>query len=342
MSDYVIGVKNNGMAALGGAALVRAATGEIADERNLGGTEMHASVTGLVEHLAENDAHGIQMLRDAISRLDWNANSTLAPSKNYKQPLYDCEEIAGLVPVDYRKPYDVHELIARLVDGSDFLDFKPRYGAATVCVQASIMGHACGLIGNNGPIDPDGATKAAHFMQLCDQSQLPLVFLSNTTGYMVGTEYEHAGMVKHGSKMIQAVSNVRVPKISLYIGASFGAGNYGMCGIAYEPDFLFSWPSAVTGVMGGEQAAKTMEQVARVGAERKGITVDEEKLNAQREAIVALYDQQSDAFYTSGRGLDQGIIDPRDSRKVLGFVLETIREGSARNLQPNAFGVARL
>ncbi|MEM6938143.1 MAG: carboxyl transferase domain-containing protein [Pseudomonadota bacterium] len=342
MSDYVIGVRKNGMAALAGAALTRAATGEIADEAELGGAEMHATVSGLVEYLADDDAQGILMARDVMRRLAWNERCAAATPRRFSEPRYSTDEIAGVVPVDYRTPYDVREVMARIVDDSDLLDFKPGYGAATVCTQASIHGHACGLIGNNGPIDPSGATKAAQFMQLCDQSDVPLVFLNNTTGYMVGTKYEQGGMIKHGSKMIQAVSNVRVPKLTLYIGASFGAGNYGMCGFSYEPDFLFSWPNAMTGVMGGEQAALTMEQVARVSAERRGHPVDEEKLAKQRAAITAHFDNQSDAFYTSGRVLDHGVIDPRDTRRVLGFALETCWEARHRKLQPNSFGVARL
>ena len=342
MSDYVIGVRNNGMAALAGAALTRAATGEIADDRELGGSEMHASVSGLVEYLAEDDAHGLLMGRDLLQRLGWNRHCPPLPRATVQSPVYDADDIAGLVPVDYKKPYDVRELITRLVDASDFIEFKPRYGTTTVCVQAAIFGFDCGIIGNNGPIDPNGATKAAQFFQLCDQSDMPMIFLNNITGYMVGTEYERAGMIKHGAKMIQAVSNIRVPKISLYIGASFGAGNYGMCGYAYQPDFLFAWPNAVTGVMGGEQAALTMEYVARASAERRGKEVDEAALAAQREAIVAHYDQQSDAFYTSGRCLDHGIIDPRDTRKVLGFCLETVWEARNRKLRPNSFGVARM
>ena len=261
MSDYVIGVKKNGMAALAGAALVKAATGEVAEDAQLGGSEMHASVSGLVEYLAEDDSHGLEIARDLIGRLDWNSACPCPEPKTFQEPAFSPDEIAGVVPVDYQKPYDVREVVARIVDGSDFVDFKPRYGLSTVCIHAEIFGQPCALIGNNGPIDPNGATKAAQFFQLCDQSNLPIIFLNNTTGYMVGTEYEHAGMIKHGSKMIQAVSNVKVPKISLYIGASFGAGNYGMCGYAYEPDFLFTWPNATTGVMGGEQAALTMEHV---------------------------------------------------------------------------------
>jgi len=342
MSDYVIGVKHNGMAALGGAALVRAATGEVADERELGGSEMHASVSGLVEYLAEDDAHGLLMARDVCKRLDWNKNCEPLPKKEIKPPLYDPDEIAGVVPVDYTIPYDVRELVARIVDGSDFVDFKSRYGVATVCMQAEIFGYACGIIGNNGPIDPDGATKATQFFQLCDQADIPIIFLNNTTGYMVGTEYEHAGMIKHGSKMIQTVTNLHVPKISLYIGGSFGAGNYGMCGYSYEPNFLFAWPNAVTGVMGGGQAAGTMEQVMRISAKRRGQEVDEKTLAVQREMVVAHFDQQSDPFHTSGKCLDHGIIDPRDTRKVLGFALETCWETRHRKLQPNSYAVARM
>jgi geranyl-CoA carboxylase beta subunit len=342
MSDYVIGVRKNGMAALAGAALVYAATGEVADEQELGGAQMHATVSGLVEYLADDDAEGIAMARDLLARLDWNRRCSAPGPARFDEPKYDPDGIAGVVPVDYRRPYDVREVVARLVDGSDFVDFKPGYGPGTVCLQARIFGQACGIIGNNGPIDPNGAAKATQFFQLCDQADLPIVFLNNTTGYMVGTEYEQAGMIKHGSKMIQAVSNVRVSKISLYIGASFGAGNYGMAGYAYEPDFLFAWPNAVTGVMGGEQAAGTMELVARNAAKRRGQAVDEEQLAKQRQAIVAHFDRQSDAFYTSGRVLDQGVIDPRDTRRVLGFALETILESRHRKLQPNSFGVARM
>ena len=342
MSDYVIGVKKNGMAALAGAALVKAATGEIAEDAQLGGSEMHASVSGLVEYLAEDDNHGLEIARDLIGRLDWNAACPRPEPRSFGEPVFSPDEIAGVVPVDYRKPYDVREVVARVVDGSDFIDFKPRYGVSTVCIQAEVFGRPCGLIGNNGPIDPNGATKAAQFFQLCDQSNLPIIFLNNTTGYMVGTEYEHAGMIKHGSKMIQAVSNVKVPKISLYIGASFGAGNYGMCGYAYEPDFLFTWPNAITGVMGGEQAALTMEHVMINSARRRGKEIDTAALKVQKEAIIEHFDRQSDAFYTSGRLLDHGMIDPRDTRKVLGFALQTCWESRNRTLRPNSFGIARL
>ncbi len=342
MSDYVIAVKGRGQAALAGAALVRAATGEVADEESLSGAEMHATISGLVEYLADNDAHALAITRDLVGRLGWNDHCPRPPRKPFREPVYDPEQIAGVVPIDHKKPYDVHEVVARIVDGSEIVDFKPGYGAATVCMQAEIFGFPCGILGNNGPIDPDGAAKATHFIQLCDQAQIPLIFLNNTTGFMVGTKYEQAGMIKHGSKMIQAVSNARVPRLTLYIGASFGAGNYGMCGLAYEPDFLFAWPNAKTGVMGGEQAALTMLQVVKAAAARRGQIIEESMLEGQKQDLIRLFDSQSDAFYTSGRCLDHGVIDPRDSRKVLGFALQTCWEARNRTVHPNAFGVARI
>ena len=342
MSDYVVGVKNNGLAALAGAALVKAATGEVVDERELGGTEMHSSVSGVIEYLAEDDAHGIAIARDIIDGLGWNERADVTAARDFEPPKYDPETIAGAVPTEYTTPYDIREVMARLYDGSEFEEFKSRYGPATVCAQGRVMGMPCAMIGNNGPIDPSGATKAGQFFQLCDSADMPIVFLHNTTGYMVGTEYEQAGMIKHGSKMIQAVSNVRVPKISFYIGASFGAGNYGMNGFSYAPDFIFSWPNSRTGVMGGAQAAKTMRQVAEVRAQRKGVPLDIAAADKQQAEIEAIFERQESAFYSSGRALDHGMIDPRDTRKVLGFCLMTCREAKARDLKSNTFGVARL
>ncbi|MBV1883938.1 MAG: acyl-CoA carboxylase subunit beta [Pseudomonadales bacterium] len=342
MSDYVIGIKENGRAYLAGPALLKAATGEEADDQELGGSEMHSRVSGLVEYLAEDDAHGISIARDLVERLEWNRHCAPKPEKKYDEPLYDADEILGLVPQDFKTAYDVRELVARIVDGSDFLDFKPNYGAATVCIQAKVCGYPVGIVGNNGPIDPQGATKAAQFLQLCDQSDIPIVFLQNITGYMVGTEYEHAGMIKHGAKMIQAVTNIRVPRITFMVGASYGAGNYGMCGRSYEPDFLFTWPNAQLGVMGGEQAAKTMSMVMVEGAKRKGVEIPEEVIKKQEEDLISHFDSQSSAFYVSGRLKDDGIIDPRDTRNVLAFVLETCWEAKNRELRSNTFGIARL
>ena len=342
MSDYVIGVKKNGMAALAGPALLKAATGEIALNEELGGSEMHARVTGLVEYLADDDEHALRIVRDLIDKIDWNTKILKRQPILYEEPIYDTKELIGIVSVDYKVPYDVRELIARIVDGSDFIDFKAEYGVSTVCVQTKINGYSCGIIGNNGPIDPNGATKSAQFIQLCDQSDIPLIFLSNTTGFMVGKQTEQLGMIKHGSKLIQAVSNAKVPKITLNVGASFGAGNYAMCGKAYEPDFIFSWPNAKIGVMGGEQAAKTMEQVMISSAERKGTNIDETKLKSQLTEITEKYNSQSDAFVTSGRGLDYGLINPIDTRKILGFLLETFWESKHRATKPNSFGIARM
>ena len=341
LSDFVIGIKNNGMAALAGSALVKAATGEISSDEDLGSAEMHSEVTGLVEYLAENDAHGIEIARDVVANLAWQPGKR-RPNKSVKPPRYPSEEIIGLVPVNYKTPYDVKELVARIVDDSSFIEFKPSYGLSTVCLQTEIFGAACGVIGNNGPIDPNGATKAAHFFQLCDHTNVPIIFLNNTTGFMVGKKYEHAGMIKHGSKMIQAVTNVTVPKISLYIGASFGAGNYGMCGYAFKPDFLFSWPNARTGVMGGQQAASTMEKVMLNAAKRRGTSLDKKELKERLNQVTKHFDSQSDAFYTSGRLMDHGMIDPRDTRKVIGFCLSTCNEAKDRQLKPNSFGIARM
>lgn len=341
MSDVVIGVRGRGQAFLAGPPLVKAATGEEANAAELGGAEMHATISGLVEHLAEDDTDGVRLAREVMARLNWETQSQ-AKRPSFKPPRYDPDEIAGIVPLDYRRPYDVKEVIARLVDDSDLLEFKAGYGSQTVCVQANVHGRPCAFIGNNGPIDPNGATKVTHFIQLCQQLNIPLIFLQNTTGYMVGTTYEQGGMIKHGSKMIQAVSNCTVPRITLMIGASFGAGNYGMCGRAYEPRFLYSWPNAVTGVMGGEQAATTMRIVMEASAARRGHTLEKEVLDAQEQQIIDHFNSQSDAFFTSGWLLDDGIIDPRDSRKLLAFLLATVEEAERRQLNPTTFGVGRM
>ncbi|MEP0201465.1 MAG: carboxyl transferase domain-containing protein [Halioglobus sp.] len=342
LSDYVVAVKGNGRAFLAGPPLLKAATGEIATEEELGGAEMHASVSGLAEYLAENDGQAVQITRELIARLHWNKDCERPTRGSYLEPIYDTDEIAGVIPCDYRTPYDMRELVARTVDGSDFLDFKPRYGAATVCLQAEIMGLPCGILGNNGSIDPDGATKATQFLQLCDQANIPVLFLQNTTGYIVGTKSEQAGMIKHGSKMIQAVQNLDVPRITMMTGASFGAGNYGMCGRHFDPDFLYTFPNARTGVMGGEQAAKTMSIVARGKAAATGVEADEDALTKQEAALTHMFDSQAGAFYTSGHMLDDGMIDPRDTRNTLGFLLETCWETRHRTVRPNSFGIARM
>ena len=339
LSDYVVLVRDRAKAFLAGPPLLKAATGEIATDDELGGAHMHATVTGLGEYLADDDAHAISIARELIGKLQW-AKATKNP-KRFAEPKYAAGDLLALIPSNARAPLDMREIIARLVDGSDFLEFQPDFGPATVCGHAAVYGLAVGIITNNGPIDPAGSNKATHFIQACCQSQIPLIYLQNTTGYMVGKQSEHAGMIKHGSKMIQAVSNAGVSSITIQCGASFGAGNYGMCGRGFAPRFLFSWPNARTAVMGGEQAALTMRIVAQATALRKGDVVDEVKLQALEAAIIENFDRQSSALYTSARLLDDGIIDPRDTRQILGFVLQTCSEAKARQPQAMQFGVSR-
>jgi geranyl-CoA carboxylase beta subunit len=342
LSDYVILVRGRAKVFLAGPPLLRAATGEIATDEELGGAEMHATVSGLGEYLAEDDADGIRLAREIMAKLPWNEQLPGFAQKSFKEPRYGAEELAGVVPIDYRKPYDVREVMARVVDDSDYLDFKTAYGPHTVCGQAAIEGHAVGLIGNNGPIDADGASKAAQFIQLCCQANMPIVYLQNTTGYMVGREAEQSGIIKHGSKMIQAVANATVPQLTVHIGASFGAGNYGMCGRAYDPRFIFAWPSNRIAVMGGEQAAKVMAIVTEEKLKREGKPVDKAKLGGMEQAIIKRVDAESTALYATARLWDDGLIDPRDTRKVLGFCVSICREAALRPLKPITFGVGRM
>jgi geranyl-CoA carboxylase beta subunit len=349
LSDVVIMVRSRSRAFLAGPPLLMAATGEVATEEELGGAEMHTRVSGLGEQLAEDDRHALGLARQVLARTSWSNRppalarcAQAAINSVANQPLYPATDLLGLMSADLRQPVDMHEVIARLVDGSDFLPFKALYGAATVCVQSSINGHAVGIISNNGPIDVAGANKATHFIQMLCQLGQPIVYLQNTTGYMVGKDSEQAGMIKHGSKMIQAVTSATVPQITIQCGASFGAGNYGMCGRGYAPRFLFSWPNARTAVMGGEQAARTMQIVTEAAMVRKGIAVDAAQSQAQFDKIVALFEAQADAFYTSGLLLDDGVIDPRDTRAVLAQCLAMCAEAEARQLRPMQFGVARM
>ncbi|HYM04000.1 MAG TPA: carboxyl transferase domain-containing protein [Stellaceae bacterium] len=342
LSDYVIMVKGRAKVFLAGPPLLRAATGEIATDEDLGGAEMHSIISGVSDYLAEDDADGIRLCREVMAKLRWNDALPMQPTKSFRAPRYAAEELCGVVPVDYRKPYDVREVVARIVDGSDFLDFKALYGVHTVCGQAEIEGHPCAFIGNNGPIDADGASKAAQFIQLMCQAGIPIIYLHNTTGYMVGTDAERRGIVKHGSKMIQAVANATVPQITLHIGASFGAGNYGMCGRSYDPRFIFAWPNNRIAVMGGEQAAKVLSIVTEEGAKRSGKPIDRSKLDALERKIIDQFDRESTALFATARLWDDGLIDPRDSRKVLAYCLSICREAEIRPLNPTSFGVARM
>ncbi|HEY8355851.1 MAG TPA: carboxyl transferase domain-containing protein, partial [Ramlibacter sp.] len=344
LSDVVVMVRGRSRAFLAGPPLLMAATGEVATEEELGGAEMHTAVSGLGEYLAEDDRHALGMAREVLARLGWasGVERSASPHAQCSTPnAAPDQDLLGLMPANLREPVDMREVMHRLVDDG-LLEFKPLYGPHTLCAQGSIAGHAVGFVSNNGPIDVAGANKATHFIQWMCQLGHPIVYLQNTTGYMVGKESEQGGMIKHGSKMIQAVTHATVPQLTIQCGASFGAGNYGMCGRAYAPHFLFSWPSARTAVMGGEQAARTMQIVGEAALARKGIAPDPTRAQAQFDRIVGLFEQQADAFHTSGLLLDDGVIDPRDTRAVLAFCLDTIREGEARTARPLQFGVARM
>jgi geranyl-CoA carboxylase beta subunit len=338
LADYVVMVRGRGKAFLAGPPLLKAATGEDASDEELGGAELHAQVSGLAEYLAEDDADALAIARELIGSLGLGAGALPSGAP----PRLDAAELLGIVPADPKKPLDMREVVARIVDDSAWLEFKPDYGPATLCGHAAIHGIALGIASNNGPLDPPGATKLTHFIQACCQSRLAIVYLQNTTGFIVGKDAEAAGMIKHGAKQIQAIANATVPQVTIHCGASYGAGNYGMCGRGLGPRFAFSWPNARTAVMGAEQAAQTMAIVMREGARRKGEAADEARLDALRSKIVAGFERQTSAFYTSGLLLDDGIIDPRDTRDVLGFVLALCRDGDAREVQKMQFGVARM
>jgi len=339
LSDYMIVVRGKTEMFLAGPPLLKAATGEVASEEDLGGAAMHAQVAGTAEYLAENDADGIRQARDIVGMLGWDKASA---TEDFAEPRYPVDDILGLIPCDLRKPYDVRSVIACLVDDSDFLDFKTEFDNQTVCGWANVGGVTIGIIGNNGPITPQGAAKASQFIQLCDQTNRPLLFLHNTTGFMVGTESEQNGVIKHGSKMIQAVANARVPKLSIVIGGSYGAGNYAMCGRGLDPHFIFSWPNSKTAVMGGAQAGKVLRIVTEAKQAKMGITPDPNVLDFLEKSTAAKLEGQSTALFNTASLFDDGIIDPRDTRKLLVFLLQTIREAAQRDLKSNTYGVARF
>jgi geranyl-CoA carboxylase beta subunit len=346
LSDYIILVRDRSRAFLAGPPLLKAATGEIATEEELGGAVMHTSVSGLGDYLAEDDRDALRIAREILAKIGWDRATTATPAgpegsrRAFKPPRLDAQELLGLMPLDGRRPVDMREVIARIADDSDFLEFGRDYGSATVCGHFHLEGWPVGVITNNGPIDSAGAAKATHFIQACCQSRTPLLYLQNTTGFMVGRAHEEAGIIKHGSKMIQAVTNANVPQITLHCGASFGAGNYGMCGRGFAPRFCFSWPNARTAVMGGEQAAQTMRTVTEAAMRRKG-EVDTAKLDALGQRIVERFDRQMSVLHTSALLLDDGVIDPRDTRAVLAQVLALCREAEGRQPQPMQFAVAR-
>lgn len=341
LSDYVITIRKQTEMLLAGPPLLMAATGEVATAEELGGAEMHAQVAGTAEYLAENDADGIRIAREVFEHLNWKeqVNTT---QKQYQEPRYATEELLGIIPNNPKQPFDMKDVIARLVDDSDFLEFKQEYDDLTVCGWAKVGGLHVGIITNNGPITPHGAAKTAQFIHLCEQTQRPLLFLHNTTGFMVGTDAEQNGIIKHGSKLIQAVANTTVPKISVVVAGSYGAGNYAMCGRSLSPDFIFAWPNSHVAVMGSAQAGKVLRIVAEGKQRASGMEPNEQMLDFLEQSTAMKLEQQSTALFNTAMLHDDGIIDPRDTRKVLIFLLETIDEASKRQLNPTRFGVSRF
>ena len=342
LSDYVIAVRNKTKMFLAGPPLLKAATGEIATDEELGGAELHAQTAGTVEFLAEDDRDAIRQARNVMASIPWNEQLEAQTQVNFDEPLYSSEELIGIVPCDTKQPYDVREIIARIADGSRFLDFKNAYDPHTVCGWSKIQGFNVGIIGNNGPITTSGATKAAQFIQLCEQSNTPLLFLHNTTGFLVGTDAERNAIIKHGSKMIQAVANASVPKISILVGGSYGAGNYAMCGRGFDPRFIFSWPNSKTAVMGGAQAGKVLRIVSEEKQLKMGQTPDQTALDELEKNVCAMVDAGSGALFGTAHLWDDGILDPRDTRTLLGLLLDICKEAEHRHLQSSNFGVARF
>ncbi|SDE52798.1 Acetyl-CoA carboxylase, carboxyltransferase component [Blastococcus fimeti] len=339
LSDYVVVIDQQSKVFLAGPPLVKMATGEESDDETLGGARLHAGVSGLGDYFAEDELDAIRMCREAVSHLNWRKAGP-EPSLTADEPVHDPEELLGLVSRDLRQPVDVRDVVARVADGSRFEEFKPRWGPTLVCGWASIHGYPVGILGNNGVLHPDSAQKAAHFIQLCNRIDVPLVFLQNITGYMVGRDFEAAGIVKKGSQMLNAVTNSTVPHLTVIIGSSYGAGTYGMSGRAFGNRFTFLWPTAKIAVMGPKQIAGVMSQVRRGQALRKGVPFDEEE-DAQIVAMVeAGQEEGSLALRATGAVSDDGIIDPRDTRTVLGMCLSFVANGPVEGAQQ--FGVFRL
>ncbi|MFN4090664.1 MAG: carboxyl transferase domain-containing protein [Alphaproteobacteria bacterium] len=338
MSDEAVIVKGRGTIFLGGPPLVKAATGEVVSAEDLGGADLHSRISGVTDHYAADDHHAAAITRRIVA----NLNRVKRPDVDLAEPVeprYAAEELYGVVPADLKKPYDVREIIARIVDGSEFDEFKALYGQTLVCGFARIWGCPVGILGNNGILFSESAQKGAHFIELCAQRGIPLVFLQNITGFMVGRKYEAGGIAKDGAKMVMAVANARVPKLTVIVGGSFGAGNYAMCGRAYGPRFLFMWPNARISVMGGEQAAHVLAQVRRDGIEAQGGSWPAEEEQAFREPILAQYETQGHPYYASARLWDDGIIDPADTRTVLGLSLSAAVNAP---IERTRFGVFRM
>ncbi|ELT49749.1 carboxyl transferase domain-containing protein [Brucella sp. ZJ1_1] len=338
MSDETVIVRGQGTIFLAGPPLVKAATGEVVSAEDLGGGDVHTRLSGVADHLANDDAHALQIARAIAANLNSEKRGFISRGDG-AAPLYDPEELLGVVSADTRIPYDVREVIARLVDGSDFDEFKARYGTTLVCGFASVYGMPVGIIANNGVLFSEAALKGAHFIELCCQRNIPLVFLQNITGFMVGRKYEAEGIAKNGAKLVTAVATANVPKITMLIGASYGAGNYGMAGRAYSPRFLWTWPNSRIAVMGGEQAAGVLATVRREGIERTGGTWSAEEEAEFRRPTLEMFERQSHPLYASARLWDDGIVDPRKSREVLGLSLSATLNAP---VEPTRFGLFRM
>jgi len=337
MSDEAVIVKGQGTIFLGGPPLVKAATGEEVTAEELGGADVHTRISGVADYFADDDAHALALVRRIVSNL--NRPAPPGPQSTPEDPLFDPEEIYGIVPVDTRKPYDVREVIARMVDGSRLHEFKQRYGATLVNGFAHINGYAVGILANNGILFSESALKAAHFIELCAQRGIPLIFLQNISGFMVGRKYENGGIAKDGAKMVMAVACARVPKFTVLIGGSFGAGNYGMCGRAYSPRFLWTWPNSRISVMGGEQAANVLARVRRDALEAKGKDWSVEEEEEFKRPIRDQYEEQGNPYYATARLWDDGIVDPLDTRQVLALGLAAAQNAP---VEPTRFGVFRM
>jgi len=343
LSDYVIMVKNQSKTFLAGPPLVKMATGEEVDDETLGGAEMHSKVSGVSDFLANNELHAIQQAREIIHTFNYKKKTPLPPRNLHgpiEEPLYPAEEILGIVSADLRVPFDSKELIARIVDGSRFMEFKKNFGPTLVTCFAHIYGIPVGILANNGVLFSDASNKGAHFIQICNKRSIPILFLHNITGFMVGSHYEQEGIIKHGSKLINAVSNSGVPHISIVTGASYGAGNYGMCGRAYKPRFLFAYPNAKVAVMGSDQLVGTMDIIQRQAAQRAGRKFDEEKALMVKGIAKEQLENESSAYYCSSRALDDGIIDPRDTRSVLGICLSVVYSEIVRGT--DSYAISRM
>ena len=340
MSDYVVMVKDQAKVFLGGPPLVKMATGEESDDESLGGADMHARTSGLADYLAQDEQDALRIGRRIVARLNWRKQGP-APAATYSEPAHDADDLLDIVPTDLKVPFDPRDVIARIVDGSELDEFKPLYGSSLVTGWAQLHGYPIGILANaRGVLFSEESQKAAQFIQLANQTDTPLLFLHNTTGYMVGEEYEQGGIIKHGALMINAVSNSTVPHLSVIMGASYGAGNYGMCGRAYDPRFLFTWPNAKSAVMGPQQLAGVLSIVARQSAEAKGTEYDEEGDAQMRAYVEQQVEEQSLAFAMSGMVYDDGVIDPRETRTVLGFCLSVIHNAPVEGT--DRFGVFRM